>query len=63
MANEKSFKSCIRDLEPGQELELAPGQKEATARSYCSALAFLRLRRYTVSRDRNTRTVPVKRLQ
>ena len=53
----------MKDLQPGDSLVLTPHQKEQTARSYASDLGFLLMRRYTVSRNRQTRSITVTRLQ
>lgn len=63
MAETKSLKRTIQDLEPGQSLVLGPGQREQTARSYCSDLSFTFLRVYNVNRNRATRQVTVTRVQ
>jgi len=63
MAETKSLKRTIQDLQPGESLVLGPGQREQTARSYCSDLAFTYLRRYRVNRNKATRQVTVTRMQ
>lgn len=63
MAQTKSLKRTIQDLQPGESLVLGPGQREQTARTYCSDLAFTYLRRYSVNRNRETRIVTVTRTQ
>ena len=52
----------MKDLQPGDSLVLTPSQKEQTARSYASDLGFLLMRRYTVSRNRQTRSITVTRV-
>lgn len=63
MTPKPSLKQAMKDLHPGDSLVLAPHQKEQTARSYASDLGFLLMRRYTVSRNRQTRSITVTRLQ
>lgn len=53
----------MKDLQPGESMVLTPSQKEQTARSYASNLGFTYLRRYSVSRDRQTRSITVTRVQ
>ena len=63
MTTQPSLKQAMEDLQPGDSLVLTPHQKEQTARSYASDLGFLLMRRYTVSRNRQTRSITVTRLQ
>ena len=63
MTTPPSLKQAMKDLQPGDSLVLTPYQKEQTARSYASDLGFLLMRRYTVSRNRQTRCITVTRLQ
>lgn len=63
MTTQPSLKQAMMALEPGQSLELTPEQKEQTARSYASDLGFTYLRRYSVSRNRQTRSITVTRVQ
>lgn len=63
MTPKPSLKQAMKDLQPGASLVLSPCQKEQTARSYASDLGFLLMRRYTVSRNRQTRSITVTRLQ
>ena len=63
MTTQSSLKQAMKDLLPGESLVLTPHQKEQTARSYASDLGFLLIRRYTVSRNRQTRSITVTRLQ
>lgn len=63
MTPKPSLKQAMKDLQPGDSLVLTPQQKEQTARSYASDLGFLLMRRYTVSRNRQTRSITVTRLQ
>ena len=63
MTTQPSLKQAMKDLQPGGSLVLTPHQKEQTARSYASDLGFLLMRRYTVSRNRQTRSITVTRLQ
>ena len=59
MTNTPSLKQAMKDLQPGDSLV----QKEQTARSYASDLGFMLMRRYSVSRNRQTRSITVTRLQ
>ena len=63
MTTQPSLKQAMMALEPVQSLELTPEQKEQTARSYASDLGFTYLRRYSVSRNRQTRSITVTRVQ
>ena len=63
MTPQLSLKQAMKDLQPGESLVLTPSQKEQTARTYASDLCFIYLRRYSVSRDRQTRSITVTRLQ
>ena len=63
MTLKPSLKQAMKDLQPGDSLVLTPHQKEQTARSYASDLGFMLMRRYTVSRNRQTRSITVTRLQ
>ena len=63
MTTQPSLKQAMKDLQPGDSLVLTSHQKEQTARSYASDLGFLLMRRYTVSRNRQTRSITVTRLQ
>lgn len=63
MADQPSLKQAMMALEPGESLQLTPEQKEQTARSYASDLGFTYLRRYTVNRNRQTRSITVTRTQ
>lgn len=63
MTPKPSLKQAMKDLQPGDSLVLTSSQKEQTARSYASDLGFLLMRRYTVSRNRQTRSITVTRLQ
>ena len=63
MTTQPSLKQAMKDLQPGDSLILTPSQTEQTARSYASDLGFQLMRRYTVSRNRQTRSITVTRLQ
>lgn len=63
MTHQPSLKQAMKDLQPGENLVLTPSQKEQTARTYASDLGFIYLRRYSVSRDRQTRSITVTRVQ
>lgn len=63
MTPQPSLKQAMKDLQPGESLVLTPSQKEQTARSYASDLGFTYLRRYSVSRNRQTRSITVTRVQ
>ena len=63
MTPQPSLKQAMKDLQPGDSLVLTPSQKEQTARSCASDLGFMLMRRYSVSRNRQTRSITVTRLQ
>lgn len=64
MENNKSIRSQLIEMEPGQVLRFPLGVKGyGTIRGYASDLSFLYLRKYRTHRDKTDRVIVVTREQ